>query len=303
MPRDIPERVSTRRPWILVAAVAVTVASGAMAAEPPAAPPGGASGAAPPAAKPAANAAPRKALPPGTAEKLKSGDPERITAALEDARAAGKGATALASEISGLLDRGLSGSLAESALQALGEIELQTSTPSIASYLQHRDPKVRTAAAKALSRTKGPAAIAALRHALSDSEPTVRSAAASGLGILRAREAVGDLALALDHRIVEAAAPIGQLCNVDECNDFLGRLGRLPFDLMESGLDPILFRPAAEVSEDTKANVIGRVRELKTNEAHKFLESVQKRWPAGNSPRLKTLIDQAVKATNRASGS
>ncbi|WP_394843716.1 HEAT repeat domain-containing protein [Pendulispora brunnea] len=289
-----------RRPWTLACAVVGIVAAaqgitaGARAAEPPAAPPKIA---------PSSAAAPRKPLPPGTAEKLKSGEPERIAAALEDARLAGKGASSLAAEIAGLLDRGLNGALAESALNALAEIESPASTPSVAAYLQHRDAKVRTAAAKALARTKGPAAVAALRHALSDSEAPVRSAAATGLGVLRAREAVGDLALALDHRVVEAAAPIGQLCNADECADFLARLGRLPLDLMESGLEPMLFRPAAEVNEDTKANVIGRVRELKTNEAHKFLLGIQKRWPATGSPRLKTLIDQAVKATTRASGS
>ncbi|HWL86031.1 MAG TPA: HEAT repeat domain-containing protein [Polyangiaceae bacterium] len=283
-----------RSNWLRAAAavVAVSVASAA-------------SGADPASSTPKLPTAPvvRKPLPAGTAEKLKSGDPERIAAALDDVRLAGKGAARLTGEITGLLDRGLTASLAEAALAALAEVEAPVSTPSIVSYLSHRDAKVRTAAAKALARTKGTAAVVALRRALSDSEPGVRGAAASGLGALRAREAVGDLAVALDHRVVEAAEPIGQLCNADECNDFLGRLGRLPFDLMESGLEPILFRPNAEVSEDTKANVIGRVRELKTNEAHKFLQEIQKRWPAGASPRLKTLVDQAVTATNRASGS
>ncbi|WP_394840470.1 HEAT repeat domain-containing protein [Pendulispora rubella] len=294
-----------RRPWTLACAVvgivatAQGIAGGARAAEPPPAPPK----IAPSNASPPGPLAPRKPLPAGTAEKLKSGEPERIAAALEDARLAGKGATSLAGEIAGLLDRGLNGALAESALNALAEIESPASTPSVAAYLQHRDAKVRTAAAKALARTKGPAAVAALRHALADSEAPVRSAAATSLGVLRAREAVGDLALALDHRVVEAAAPIGQLCNADECADFLARLGRLPLDLVESGLEPMLFRPVAEVNEDTKANVIGRVRELKTNEAHKFLLGIQKRWPATGSPRLKTLIEQAVKATTRASGS
>ena len=289
MPRDIPESVSARRAWFWVAAAAVIISSGfAQAAEP-----------SPPAASgPVA----RKAFPPAAAEKLKSSDPDRIREGLEDARLAGKNAASLAAEITALLDRGLNTPLAEAALQALGELEIQATNPSIAPYLSHRDPKVRIATANALSRTKGAAAVASLRRALSDSDAGVRSAAASGLGLLRARDAFGDLVIALDHRVASAAAPIGQLCSVDECNDFLGRIGRLPFDLMASGLDALLFRPMSEVSEDTKANVIGRVRELKTNEVHEFLESLQKRWPLGASPRLRALIDQAVKATIPASG-
>ncbi|WP_394823398.1 HEAT repeat domain-containing protein [Pendulispora albinea] len=239
--------------------------------------------------------------PPGAAEKLKSGDPERIREGLEDARLAGKSAASLATEIAALLDRGLSAPLAESALATLGELEMPATTPSIAVYLQHRDPKVRRTAVRALARTKGPAAIPALRRALSDPDGGVRGGAATGLGMLRARVAMADLGAALDHHVIEASAPIGQLCNPDECHDFLGRLGRLPFELLAGGLDAMLFRQTSEVSEDMKANVIGRVRELQTPEVHDFLERLQKRWPEGTSPRLKALIDQAVKATARPS--
>jgi HEAT repeat protein len=157
--------------------------------------------------------------------------------------------------------------------------------------------KVRRAAAKALARTKGAAAAAALRKALSDSDPVVRGTAASSLGALKAKDAVPDLFIALDHKVNEAAASIGQLCNPDQCDQLAAKLGKLPFDVVSQALDQILFR-TADMSEDAKIKVVGRIRELGTIEANKFLRDVQKRWPANGSKRVRQSIDQAVIATS-----
>ena len=88
--------------------------------------------------------------------------------------------------------------------------------------------ELRRAAVKALLKTKGPAAVKALRHALSDSDPMVRGIAATGLGTLKAKDAVPDLFVALDRKIAEAAASIGQLCAPSECEQLAGKLGRSP---------------------------------------------------------------------------
>jgi HEAT repeat protein len=151
---------------------------------------------------------------------------------------------------------------------------------------------------KALTRTKGAAATTAFRRALSDKDPAVRATAASGLGALKAKDAVPDLFLALDHRVNEAAASIGVLCNPAQCEELAGKLGKHPFDVVTSGLDEVLFRPTSEVSDDAKIKVIGRVRELGTMEANKFLRDVQKRWPASGSGRVRQSLDQAVLATS-----
>ena len=110
------------------------------------------------------------------------------------------------------------------------------------------------------------------------------------------------LRFALDHHVNEAAGSIGQLCNPTECDALAARIGKVPFDVMTSGLDPILFRPKAEVSDDAKVKLVGRIRELGTGEANKFLRDVQKRWPAAWSPRIKQSIDQGVLATAAAPG-
>lgn len=238
-------------------------------------------------------------LSPGIAQKLKSNDEAQIKGALDEIRMVGKGASTAPTVplIAELLDKGLSLGLTIPALETLGDLEVEASSASIAPYVVHRNVKVRQAATKALVRTRGAVAVKALRHALSDGDAMVRGVAASGLGSLKSHDAVPDLFIALDHRVAEAAAAIGQLCNPQECDAFSGRLGRQPFDVMTGGFDQILFRPTADVNDDGKVKVIGRVRELGTQEANKFLRDVQTRWPKTGSPRVKQSIDQGVQAT------
>jgi HEAT repeat protein len=250
----------------------------------------------PPAAKKAgADAAVQ--LAPGALDKLRSGDEAAIKAALDDARMAGKGAQSAAGPIADLLERGMTSDLTVAAIDTLGDIEAESSSNAIAWYAVHRNAAIRQAAVKALARTKGPLAVSSLRRALSDGDAVVRGMAATGLGALKAKEAVKDLFVALDHKVGEAAASIGQLCTFAECDELVGKLGKLPFDIVTGGLDQILFRPAAEIDDDQKVKLVGRVRELGTGEVNKFLRDVQKRWPAAWSPRVKQAIDQAVLAT------
>jgi hypothetical protein len=138
----------------------------------------------------------------------------------------------------------------------------------------------------------------ALRHALSDGDPMVRGVAATGLGTLKAKDAVPDLFAALDRRVAEAAASIGQICAAQECDQLAGKLGRLPFDVVTGGLEQVLFRPQAEINDDEKVKIIGKVRELGTSQANTFLRDVQQRWPQGWSPRVRQSLDQGVLATS-----
>jgi len=252
----------------------------------------------PPAAAKKAAGEPQVQLPPGTLDKLRSGDPAAIQAALDDVRTAGKGAQAAAGPIADLLVQGLSTELTLAAIDTLGDVQAESSSPALAEYAVHRNEAIRKAAVKALARTKGPAAVAALRHALSDGDAAVRGMAAAGLGSLKTKESVRDLFAALDHKVPEAAVSIGQLCAPAECDELARKLGKLPFDIVTGGLDQALFRPTSEVDDDEKVKIVGRVRELGTGEANRFLKEVQTRWPPGASPRVKQAIDQAVLATS-----
>lgn len=248
-------------------------------------------------AKPPVLAAPSFAMTPAMLQKLKSGDEAQMRAALDDLRLAGKAAAGAAPQIAELLGRGMTAPLTEAALDTLADMEAEAASEAVAVYARHRDVALRRAAVKALLKTKGPAAVKALRRALSDSDPMVRGVAATGLGTLKSKDAVPDLFTALDRKMGEAAAAIGQLCTGGECDQLSAKLGRLPFDVVTGGLDQVLFRPGAEVTDDDKIKVIGKLRELGTQEANKFLKDVQSRWPKGGSARVRQSIDQAVLAT------
>jgi hypothetical protein len=229
--------------------------------------------------------------------KLKSGDEGQIKDALDEARLAGPGGAAAAPVVAEILTRGMSLPLTQSAIETLGDLESETGSAALAQYAVHRNAKVRRAAVKSLTRTKGAAAATAMKRALSDGDAVVRGTAASGLGALKAKDAVPELFVALDHRVNEAAVSIGQLCNVEQCEQLAAKLGKVPFDVVTGGLDQVLFRPVADVNDDAKVKIVGRIREQGTLEGNKFLKDVQKRWPAGSSPRVRQAIDQAVMAT------
>jgi HEAT repeat protein len=252
-----------------------------------------------PASKPKAAAAqePAMRVDEATLDKLRSGDAAQVKAALDDVRTLGKAGEGAAPVIAQLLQKGLTSELTLAALDTLGDVEAESSSEAVAWYASHRSVALRQAAVKALIHTKGPIAVRALRHALSDADAVVRGTAATGLGTLKAKDAVPDLFVALDHRVGEAAAAIGQLCAPSECDQLASKLGKLPFDVVTGGLDQVLFRPPAEISDDEKVKMVGRVRELGTADANKFLRDVQQRWPATWSPRVKQAIDQGVLAT------
>jgi HEAT repeat protein len=274
--------------------ILVSLLAGALATPAFAAPPAPAPAAAPakPAAKPAVKIDTSAAI-----TKLKSGDEGQIRQALDDLRVAGPAGAGAAAEVSNLLNRGINEVLTVQAIDTLGDLESAEGSPVLAQYATHRNVALRRAAVKAMVRTKGPAAVPALKKALGDQDAQVRGVAASGLGALKAKDAVPDLFVALDHKIAEAAAAIGQLCNPEQCEQLAAKIGKLPFDVVTGGLEQVLARPTADMPDDAKIKIIGRLRETGTGEANRFLKDVQARLPKETSPRIKQAIEQAVKAT------
>ena len=241
-------------------------------------------------------------LAPDTVKRLKSGDPAQIKNALDDARMSAKLGAAAVPAIVDLLGRGVSPTLTQAAIETLGDIESESASVPLSWYARHRNVVLRRAAVQALARTRGVAAIKALRLGLTDPDAAVRGLSATGLGTLKAKDAIGELFVALDHRVAEASASIGQLCGNPECERLAGKLGALPFGVVTGGLEQALFRPPAEVNDDTKIKIVARVRELGTGEANHFLHDVQSKWPKGGSQRVKQAIDQAVLATSGSPG-
>lgn len=242
-------------------------------------------------------------LPADTLKRLRSGDADRIKSALDDVRTSGKAGAPAAPVIAELLAQGLSPDLTQAAIDTLTDTEAEAGSGALSFYAHHRNVQLRRSAVQALAKTRGAVAVQALRAALSDPDPRVRGLSATGLGNMKANEATIDLFVALDHKVNEAATAIGQLCHGDECERLAGKLGSVPFDVVTGGLDEVLFRPASDVSDDLKVKIVGRVRELGTGEANHFLRSVQDKWPATWSRRVKQSVDQAVLATSSSPGS
>jgi hypothetical protein len=260
------------------------------------------SAAAPARARPSAGVAGAARLPSDVVKRLQSSDPGQVKGALDDARISGKAGAPAVPAIVELLDRGMSPVLTRAAIETLGDVESEPAGAALFFYARHRDVALRRAAVQALTRTGGALATKALRLGLTDPDPGVRGLSAAGLGTLRAREAIFDLFAALDHRVAEASGSIGQICTSHECDKLAEKLGALPFGVVTAGLDRALFRPAAEVSEDAKVKIVGRIRELGTGEANHFLRDVQGRWKKERSARVKQAIDQAVLATSGSPG-
>lgn len=235
-----------------------------------------------------------------TARITSKAEPD-VVAALGEVRSAGPAAAALVVPIEKLLAEGATVGVSKAAIDALGAVGKPTSSAALRPYLNHRTPDLRRAAVRALAKTKGPEAVSALRDGLKSMDGQVRGLSASGLGAMGAKEALPDLFLGLDRGIVEGASAVGQLCAGADCNKLLGYLGKLPFDVMTSGIDPILFREPS-LGEATEMSVVGTVRELGTPEAGKYLNDVLQRWPDSRSAKVKKSLESAVQSIPGAQG-
>jgi HEAT repeat protein len=237
----------------------------------------------------------KRALETGTeAEKL---------GALAELGAAPKASAGAASALVGeLLTRGASASVLEKALEAQQKLAQPSASAAIVPYVRHRNPGLRRAAAQALAATGGPAAVAALRQLLRGSDPSLRRLAASALSGLKADEAVGDLFAVLGKDVPEAAGAIGALCKASDCQKFADLIGKLPFDVMQSGLEPMLLRPDTEIPETQKLDLLERLRKLQTREVSVFLRTVLARFPKDGNVRVRAGIEAAASGnpvTNR----
>ncbi|HTQ04958.1 MAG TPA: hypothetical protein VMI54_13925 [Polyangiaceae bacterium] len=247
-------------------------------------------------AKPAKASAPAKN---GEVERLKQtldsgAEPDKLGALNALAQMNGANAPAAAAVVNELLGRGASVTVLVSALAAAGKLAQPSSSAVVAPYTRHRTSDVRVAATRALAGTGGADAVAALRGILHGNDAPSRGFAASGLATLKAKDAVPDLFAVLAKDVPEAAEAIGELCAPADCTKFADEIGKLPFDLMESGLSPILLRPESEVPPELKLDLLERLRKLQTDEARKFLQTVRSSYPEKGNTWVKYGLDQAV---------
>ena len=223
---------------------------------------------------------------------LESGDEARALAALDEIELSSD--RRAATLVEALLGRGANSKLLLRAIGVAGALGAPSSSAALAPYVKHRAPDVRRAAAQSLARTKGSVAISALRDALRGSDPRLRSTAAEGLGVLGAKEAVPDLFVVLPKEVPEAAGAIGLLCRADECTRFVGLLGKLPFDVMESGFLPLLLRTDADAPDAARLQLIEQLRRMATPKASALLATALATYPEKGNPKIRAAIDAAL---------
>lgn len=280
--------MSVRNPRILIIGAALLAHSLPGAAD--AAPKAGAAHG----PRPASAAAPKTRLDlPNLQRSLESADEAQALAAL--ARIASSADPAGAPLVEALLGRGASVTVLSRALSTLGTLGLPSSGAALAPYARHRTPELRRAALRALIATKSPLAGGVLRRALHGNDASLRAIAAQGLGELNVRAAVPELFNVLSKDVAEAAQSLGLLCLAAECEKFLALLGRLRFEVMESGIVPILLRPEADVADELKLKVIERLRRMATQPANQLLQTALATFPADGSPRVKRGLERALK--------
>ncbi len=226
---------------------------------------------------------------------LSSGDEAQVLAALDElSKVKTEDKPEAAKLVDGLLGQGGNVKVVVAALETDGKLAQAESTASVAPYVRHRQTDVRRAAVKALTTTGGSLAVQSLRDVLRGNDAAVRGLAASGLATLKAQEAVADLFAVLPRGVPEAAGAIGELCKGDECRRFVELLGKLPFDLMQSGLSPIVLRTDADPGDALKITVVERVRGLQTQEAAELIKALLAQFPKSGSPKVKAALEAAA---------
>jgi HEAT repeat protein len=293
--------MAVRNPRTLIIGAALLLAAlpglAPAAAAADAAKPASKAGAAKPGAAKAEKAAPAAAktkLDLAAMQKaLESGDEATTLAALDTIMKSGDPAGATLVEL--LLQRGASVTVLSRAIETLGIMAQPSSGAALAPYVQHRTPELRRAALRALIATKSPLAGDILRRALHGNDASQRAIAARGLGQLNVRAAVPELFSVLPKDVAEAAQSLGELCVADECAKFMGLLGRLRFEVMESGIVPILLRPQADVPDELKLKLIERLRRMATQPANQLIQTALAKFPADGSPKVKQGLERALK--------
>ncbi len=227
-------------------------------------------------------------------KQLESGDAAQALEALETIQKSGDEPVG-ASLVEVLLSRGASVPVLARAIETLGILAQSSSGVALSPYTQHRTPELRRGALRALIAIKSPLSGDVLRRALHGSDASARSIAARGLGELNVRAAVPELFSVLPKDVAEAAQSLGLLCVGAECDKFIGLLGKLRFEVMESGIVPLLLRPQADVGDELKLKVVERLRRMATGPANQLIQTALAKFPPDGSPRVKLGLERALK--------
>ncbi len=203
------------------------------------------------------------------------------------------GSPAAVDVLAARIRRGLPADLLDAAMETLAVVARPETTPLLMELLHHRRATVRAKAAAALAIARGPGTEQALAAALGDLDAQVRAAAAIALGQAGTAASSERLFLAFDRGVPEAAATIARIGSPADIDRLTQYLGRQAFSLVVEALREALHR--STTPERTKLEIIGRIGELATPEAKRFLTE----YAATLTRREATLARAAREAAER----
>jgi hypothetical protein len=188
--------------------------------------------------------------------------------------------------VADLLRSGQPDVVTDHALDALARMKSRESRAVLAAFCRHRRADARVRAYTALAGLRDSRDIPVITLGLRDSSAPVRSQVAVLLGQLQATQAVPDLLRALELGVHTAAAAIGKLGDAPSVQTYGQQLGRLPLPVMLEGYGQYLERPANEIAESVKLEIIAGLEQVSGATVKAFLNARVQTPHKNSTPRL-----------------
>jgi len=191
--------------------------------------------------------------------------------------------------VADLLRAGQPDVVTDHALDALSRMKSREARAVLAAFCRHRRADARVRAYTALANLRDSRdfpTIQIIIEGLRDSAAPVRSQAAVLLGQLQAKEAVPDLLRALELGVHTAAAAIGKLGDAASVQSYGKQLGRLPLPVMLEGYAQYLERPAIDIAESVKLEIIASLEQVSGATVKAFLNARVQTPGKNTTPKL-----------------
>jgi hypothetical protein len=188
--------------------------------------------------------------------------------------------------VADLLRAGQPDVVTDHALDALSRMKSREARAVLAAFCRHRRADARVRAYTALANLRDSRDFPIIIEGLRDSAAPVRSQAAVLLGQLQVKEAVPDLLRALELGVHTAAAAIGKLGDTASVQSYGKQLGRLPLPVMLEGYAQYLERPAIDIAESVKLEIIANLEQVSGATVKAFLNARVQTPGKNTTPKL-----------------
>jgi|GEM_PF-5322689 len=188
--------------------------------------------------------------------------------------------------VADLLRAGQPDVVTDHALDALTRMKSREARAVLAAFCRHRRADARVRAYTSLANLRDSRDFPIIIEGLRDSAAPVRSQVAVLLGQLQVKEAVPDLLRALELGVHTAASAIGKLGDTASVQSYGKQLGRLPLPVMLEGYGQYLERPAIDIAESVKLEIIASLEQVSGATVKAFLNARVQTPGKNTTPKL-----------------